>query len=103
MKKCPFCAEEIQEEAIKCRHCGEFLRKEKKEKWYFKPYGLFVSFLCIGPFALFLVWFNPHLSKKKKLIFSIVMSVASVAVIVYLIFGTKILINYYQQIFDLVE
>ncbi|MDD5097681.1 MAG: hypothetical protein PHU59_04280 [Candidatus Omnitrophica bacterium] len=49
----------------------------KQDKWYFKGWSLVISFLCVGPFMLPLVWANPRFSKKSKLIISIVILAAT--------------------------
>ncbi len=75
MKKCPFCAEEIQEEAIKCKHCGEFIidgpMQGAKTNWKYKTSVVVISLLLIGPLALPLVWFNPNYSTAVKAVLTI--------------------------------
>ena len=101
MKRCPFCAEEIQEEAIKCRFCNEFLKSVKDEKWYLKTHLLIISFLTVGPFALPLLWINPNYSKKKKIIVTFVVVVVSVILITVVVKSLQVIIGYYKQVFEM--
>jgi len=101
MKKCPFCAEEIQEEAIKCKHCSEFLPKKDENLWYFKISTIIIAFLCVGPLALPLVWFNPRFSRNTKITISLITAILTYYIAGLLIDSIRNIVDYYQQIFNL--
>jgi len=73
MKKCPHCAEEIQDEAIKCKECGESLVEQDQAKGSVNNEKFIAMWCHLGalagiliPFGNLLVPFVIWISKKEE-------------------------------------
>ena len=58
---------------------------------------LVVAFLVVGPLMLPLVWFNPHVPRRNKLVWSVVISVVSLLLILATVKAIRTLIEYYKM------
>jgi hypothetical protein len=105
MKKCPYCAEEIQDDAIKCKHCGEWLKTQETLEGL-RGWLIIVGFLLwsniLDPFKLLIRTENIDISSLQPVIgITMILGIIKLIFLITLLNGfhkkTKYILKIFKQ------
>lgn len=74
-----------------------------KLKWYYRPAGMIMLFLGIGPLMLPLIFMHPTLPKGKKNFYGILIIGLSIFMFIVLTVSIKNIIGYYSQLSEMMK